>query len=441
MLSDLPLSQSLGGFLFYRDHAHFVRPLLGCFVLRYTRLVNRFIRHFARLCSAVFLLLSCSVAQDSGRDSLQQQYQAAQRALTAGNYPEAQQAFEKLAAAKPAMAEVHANLGLIYFGERKFDQAVPELRRALRLKPSLTNSATILAMSLSELGQYTEALPGLEKGFRSTHPEMKRMCGLRLERTYTGLKRDSKAVEVALELERLYPNDSEVQYHDGKIFGNFAFLTMQKLWQAAPDSVWKHQAEGEALESQGSFEAAMGQYREVLARDSHRPGIHYRLGRILLSRSQKTGSGEDNREAAKEFEQELQVDPANGNAAYELAEINRNAGRFDDAQKYFELALKRHPDFEEAHLGLAAALISTQKPDVALPHLQKAIALNRENEVSWWRLAQVERLLGNSEEQKKALAEFQRLHAETAERTQPTGSELFSPNEVTRQQLDYAAQP
>jgi tetratricopeptide (TPR) repeat protein len=399
--------------------------------------VNEFIRDFVQLCLAVFLLVCCSIAQDSG---LQQQYEAAQRALTAGNYTEAQQAFEKLAAANPAMPEVHANLGLIYFEQRKFDQAVPELRRALKLKPSLTNSSTILAISLSELGQYTEALPGLEKGYRSPDPQMKRMCGLQLERTYTGLKRDSKAVEVALELERLYPNDPEVQYHDGKIFGNFAFLTMQKLWQASPDSVWKHQAEGEALESQASYEAAITQYREVLRKDPQRPGIHYRLGRILLSRSQKTGSAEDSHEAAKEFDQELQLDRANGNAAYELAELERNFGQFDVAQKYFEMALKGHPDFEEAHLGLAAALISAQKPDLALPHLQNAIALNRNNEVSWWRLAQVQRLLGDSEAQKKALAQFHRLHTEAAARPHPTGSEVFSPNEVTRQQLDPAAE-
>jgi tetratricopeptide (TPR) repeat protein len=415
-----------------RTVSHVLPP---SFVLRYTRVVNGCIGYFVRLSSAVFLSVCCSVAQDS---NLQQQYDAAQRALTAGDYPGAQQAFEKLVATNPAMAEVHANLGLIYFEERKFDQAVPELRWALKLKPSLTNSAAILAMSLSELGQYNEALPGLEKCFRSTDAEMKRMCGLQLERTYTSMKRDSKAVEVALELERLYPNDPEVQYHDGKIFGNFAFLTMQKLWQAAPDSIWKHQAEGEALESQGSFEAAIGQYREVLARDPQRPGIHYRLGRILLSRSQKGGSTDDSREAAKQFQQELQLDPGNGNAAYELAEINRNTGQFDEAQKYFELAVKRHPDFEEAHLGLAAALISAQKPNAALPHLQKAISLNRDNEVSWWRLAQAERLLGNSEEQKKALAEFQRLHTQTSGRPQPTGSEMFSPNEVTRQQLDTA---
>jgi tetratricopeptide (TPR) repeat protein len=402
--------------------------------------VYEFTRRFARLYSVLFVLVCWSVAQDSGGSSFLQQYEAAQRALTTGNYREAEQAFEKLKELEPNTAEVRANLGLIYFEERKFDQAIPELRRALKLKPSLTNSSAILAMSLSELGQYAEALPGLERGFRSTDPQMKRMCGLQLERAYAGLRRDSRAVEVALELERVYPNDPEVQYHDGKIFGNFAFLTMQKLWQAAPDSVWKHQAEGEALESQGSYEAAIGQYREVLAKDPRRPGIHYRLGRILLARAQKSGAREDTNAAAKEFEQELQLDPANGNAAYELAEINRNAGRFDDAQRYFELALKGHPDFEEAQLGLAAALISAQKPELALPHLEKAISLNRDNEVSWWRLAQVERSLGNSDEQKKALAEFQRLHTQAAARPQPTGSELFSPNEVTHQQVDTSDQ-
>ena len=46
------------------------------------------------------------------------------------------------------MAEVHANLGLIYFEERKFDQAVPALQRSLKLKPTLTKSSHLLAMSL-----------------------------------------------------------------------------------------------------------------------------------------------------------------------------------------------------------------------------------------------------------------------------------------------------
>lgn len=381
--------------------------------------------------------LSLALSMPGQQSSFTEEYESAQRALSSGDYPEAQRRFEKLAAANPAFAEVHANLGLIYFQQRKFELAVPELRRALKLKPALTNSRYILAMSLSELGQFAESLPGLEKGFRSSDREMKRMCGLQLERAYSALKRDGDAVKTALEMERLYPNDPEVQYHDGKIFGNIAFLTMQKLWSAAPDSIWKHQAEAEALESQGSYEAAIGQYHDVLARDPRRPGIHYRLGRIYLSRLQKGGSAEDAALAKQEFENELELDPGNGNAAYELAEMARNAGQYESAQKFFEAALKGHADFEEAHLGLAATLIALQKPDLAVSHLKDAIALNHDNEVAWWRLAQAERALGNSGEQKNALAEFQRLHAQASPRE--PAKDLFSPREVTQQQLDAGA--
>src|SRR6266705_1565054 len=161
--------------------------------------------------------------------------QEGQEALAAGHYIEAQAAYEKLRQLEPSVAEIHANLGLIYFQERKFDQAVSSLRQALRLKPSLTKTDSILAISLSGLGRFSDAVPGLERGFhRPSDPEIRRMCGLQLQRAYSGTKRDQKAVEVTLELNRLYPNDPEVLYHSGKIFGNSAFLSMQKLSQVAP---------------------------------------------------------------------------------------------------------------------------------------------------------------------------------------------------------------
>jgi len=348
-----------------------------------------------------------SGAQDAG---FEKQYQDAQRALAEGKIDEAQHAYENLRDANPGIAEIHANLGLIYFEQRKFDAAIPELRRALQLKPGLSNSAALLAMSLSELGRYEEALPGLEKGFRSTDPQIKRMCGLQLERVYTGLKRDNKAVDVAMDMNRLYPDDAEVLYHNGKIFGNYAFLTMRKLVEVAPNSIWRHQALAEAAESQQSFATAIAEYHQVLRMNPDQPGIHYRLGRTLLARSHQSNSSDDLAEAEKEFEQELKLDPKNGNAAYEIGLSRQNAGQFAEAQQIFEQVLEFHPDFEEAQLGLASVLTSQGKPQEALPHLQKAIALNGENEVSWYRLSQVERSLGNSAEAQQALAKFKVLH-------------------------------
>ena len=353
--------------------------------------------------------------------------------------PEAEQAFEKLRALQPGIAEVHANLGLIYFEERKYEQAVASLRQALKLKPSLQRSDTLLALSLSELSRYREALPGLEKGFRAPKDaDTKRLCGLQLLRAYEGLQRNDQAMQVALELTRGYPNDPEVLYHAGRVYGNSAYLAMEKLVKVAPDSVWRHQAAAEADESQDSYDAALAEYRQVLALEPRRPGIHYRVGRTLLERSHAKTSPEDIAAAQSEFEQELQLDPSNANAAYEIAEIHRQAGRFAQAQQFFELALKSYPNFEEAHTGLASVLMSLKSPQDALVHLQKAIALTPEDEVAWFRLAQVQRILGNPSEQQKALAEFNHLRHQINQ--QKEVEPAFSPREVTKQQVDPNSQ-
>jgi tetratricopeptide (TPR) repeat protein len=385
-------------------------------------------------------MLCCAcIALAQSTDAIEKYSERGQQALAQGRYAEAEAAFERLRELEPGVVEVHANLGLIYFQEGKFEPAISALRQALKLKPALPKTAALLAISLSEIGRYSEALPGLEKCFRQpTDLPVNRMCGLQLLRAHTGVLQDSKAVEVALELNRLFPNDPEILYHTGKVYGNFAFLTMQKLAQVAPESVWRHQTLAEADESQGSYDAAITEYLQVLAIDPRRPGIHYRLGRTLLARARQTTSSEDLASAQKEFEQELALDPLNGNAAYEMAEARRTGGQFEEAQKLFEQVLKSHPDFEEAQLGLASVLMSQQKPQQALPHLQKAIELNQQNEVSWYRLSQVQRSLGSTKEAQDAFTKYQHLHQQKASLDE-AGKRFLSPGEVTRQQLDSSA--
>lgn len=363
----------------------------------------------------------------------------AQRALAEGRYPDAEKNFEKLSTLQPGVAEVHANLGLVYFEERKFELAVSSLRQALKLKPALTKTSNLLAISLSEIGHFNEAAPGLEKCLHhSPETEIQRMCGLELQRAFIGLKRDDRAVEIAMQLNRLFPDDPEILYQTGKIYGNFAFLTMEKLAQVAPNSVWKHLAAAEAQESQGSYDQAIPEYNEVLKLEPQRPGIHYRIGRSLMGRYWQRHSADDLSAAEKEFERELQIDPANANAAYELGELNRKANRFDDAQRYFEQALQHYPDFPEAQLGLAAVLQSMKEPDQAVIHAQRAVAIDPENEVGWYRLAQIQKALGNSAEQESALAEYRRLHDRS---NRQHGLEpVLSPREVTRQEIEPAAQ-
>jgi tetratricopeptide (TPR) repeat protein len=388
------------------------------------------------------LVAAQAVTPPPAPDLLQRYAQAGERALAEHRYADAQVAYEKLRELSPGTAEVHAGLGMIYYQQRKFTESVAALRQAMKLNPALPRTDILLAMSLSELGQFQEALPGLRRAFKQTADDtLRRSGGLQLQRAYTGLEQDDKAVEVALELTRLYPKDPEVLYHSGRLFSNYAYLATMKLARTAPASAWAHQAAGEANESQGLYDAAIREYREVLAQDPRRPGIHLRIGRTLLSRAQASGAesgvAATRAEAASEFEEELRIDSTNATAAYELGEIHRKAGELDKAAELFALAVKHYPDFEDAQVGLGRVLVALGKPELALPHLRKAIALGPGNEVPYYQLSLVYRELGNAAEQQKALAEFQRLKSEKASRQEPV---TFVFLQATKQELDSKAE-
>lgn len=390
----------------------------------------------------LFALLLCprpGTAQDTDDAKLRQYSEAAQSALASGRLDDAVTDYRAMLQMRPDLAEIHITLGAIFFQERRYEQAVTELRTALKLKPGLPKAEPLLSMSLAETGRYREALPGLETGFRqSADPQVKRMCGLQLLRAYTRLNENEKAAAFALELDRLYPQDAEILYHTGQVYGNMAFLNMRELAAVAPDSVWRHMAAAEAYESQGEYPRAIDEYQKVLAIDPQRPNVHYRLGRTLLARSEATLAPADIAAARQQFLMELEIDPEDANAAYEIAEVDRRANRLDTAEKYFQMAIGNYPDFEDAQLGLAATLLSLNQPRLALPHLEKAVALNPADEVAWYRLSQADRELGDAAGQKKALAVFLRLH-----RAQPSSGDaannLTSANEVTRQRLDSDA--
>jgi tetratricopeptide (TPR) repeat protein len=394
------------------------------------------------LSSSLWIAGPSAPAQAPDAGQLDRYAQEAQRALAERRYDDAARAYEKLRELSPQTAEVHAQLGLVYFQQRAFARAIPALRQALKLQPGLPKVDVLLALSLSELGQYQEALPGLRKAFKQTADvPLRRLAGLQLTRAYTGLKQDAEAVEVALELTRAYPNDPEILYHSGRLFSNYAYLLTMNLARTAPTSPWMHQAAGEANESQGLHDAAIREYRQVLALDPRRPGMHFRLGRVLLSRAQSARDAEAlefRAEAAREFEEELRLDPTSANAAYERGEMYRQAGQLDRARALFEAAVEHYPDFEEAQVALGRVLIALEKPDLALAPLRKAIALNPGNEVSHYQLSLVYQARGDAVGQEKALAEYRRLKSEKADRQEPV---TFVFREVTRQELESKAAP
>jgi tetratricopeptide (TPR) repeat protein len=377
-------------------------------------------------------------SQTNNDDAASQYAAAGQQALAAGDYAAAQTNFENLAKLEPGVAEIHANLAAIYYKQREYDLAVREIHTAQKLKPSLGKLDSLLGMSLAEEGRLTEALPGLQKGFKqSADTEVRRMCGLQLMRAYTGLNRDTDAVETALALNRFYPDDPEVLYHTGRIYGNLAYVVMEKLHDAAPGSIWMLQAQSEAYESQKDYDSAIAAYNHILALDSRRPGIHYRLGRVYQKRLEETHKPEDLEAAVREFAAELALDPGNGNAGYELAYIQADKGNLEEARKDYEQVVSRFPDFEEALVGLGGIYLGMEKPELAVGPLDRATHVRPDDKVAWYRLAEAARGTGNKEVLQRAMARFQELR-----KTNPDGAaKPQTAEEVTPQKMAPDAKP
>src|SRR5215467_3263298 len=115
-------------------------PPIGLTVIECNK---RAMSHCRRGATGAFVILylfsSHLLAQKSDAGTLHRYFQDGERALAEKRYAEAEKSYEKLRQLDPGIAEVHAKLGLIYFQDGKFTQAVPALRQALKLKPNPPN--------------------------------------------------------------------------------------------------------------------------------------------------------------------------------------------------------------------------------------------------------------------------------------------------------------
>ncbi len=340
-------------------------------------------------------------------ESAQEVFERAERAISESRFAAAAADYRRLVEHSPDLPELRAKLGWIYYQMGSFEDCAETFAGALQVKPQMPTAEALLAICRSELGRFEESVPVLARLFeRPPDPSLTRMIGLELQRGYLGLKRFHDAAATALRLSRSFPDDPEILYYTGRLYGDFSFLTMQKLSNLDGESVWAQLAAAEAYETRERFELAIVEYRKVLEVAPHRAGIHFRIGRILRYDLQPRRPLS---EAVREFEQELDLDPSNASAAYELGEALRVMGEEERARAYFEQAIRYYPLYEEPRIGLARVLLNSNKPGEAIPHLEKAIGIRQDSEVPHYLLAQAYRQLGDEERSRKALLRFQRL--------------------------------
>jgi Tfp pilus assembly protein PilF len=263
------------------------------------------------------------------------------------------------------------------------------------------------AATLAESGNCVQALPVLKQSLRVEDKELRRKIGLDGVRCAMTLHQPDSALEFLHLLAREFPQDPDALYVAIHAYSDLSASASQELARTAPSSYQAHELLAESFESQGKWEDAQKEYRGILKQNPNLPGIHFRLGRALLSVPNPSPDAAS--EAKKEFEQELQIDPSNAGAEYVLGELARQSQQWDEAVKHFSHAAKFDPQFGEAFLGLGASLLSEKQYADAIAPLETAVKLEPRNPDAHYNLAMAYTRAGRKQDGEKEFAIHRRI--------------------------------
>lgn len=262
------------------------------------------------------------------------------------------------------------------------------------------SSSAERGINLAQKGRCRDALPILKKAAAHlTDKQLKYRALMATARCAMSLDQTDTTVEALLVLNREFPHDPDVLYSTTHFYSELASRAAQELAATAPTSHQAEQLEAEAFESQQNWDRAVAEYKKILEQEPKLSGIHYRLGRISLSKSPPEV---DNAKA--EFAEELKIDPDNASAEFMLGEIARQAGEWDDAVGYFSRASKLDEGFQEAFLALGMSLNSAGKFSEAIAPLQSYIKMEPGDSAGHYQLATAYARTGHKPEAERELA-------------------------------------
>ncbi|HXX17185.1 MAG TPA: tetratricopeptide repeat protein [Candidatus Eremiobacteraceae bacterium] len=224
---------------------------------------------------------------------------------------------------------------------------------------------------------------------------------------------DRDAAVAFLELlHKQFPRDPDILFVVVHAYSDLSTRTAQDLGRIAPQSIPAQKLMAEAFEMQGNWDQAQHEYEVMIAKEPNMSGLHYLLGRSLLS--EPNASPEKIERAQREFEKELEIDPSNAGAHYILGELARQRADCEQAVSDFSQAIKLDPNFAEAYLGAGSCLISLKKYEDAVAQLRIAERLMPYNGSVHYALATALSFSGQKEEAQKEFAIHRKLTAAAA---------------------------
>ncbi len=303
----------------------------------------------------------------------------------------------------PASADEPFEEGLRLFNAGSLEEAKE------RFSSSTDRRATVLTAIVSaSLGDCAEALPKLAEAAAGGDPSTSRLAGLAAARCAIAGKRFDSALDTLGKLRAGHPVDPDILYETARLHLKGWNEAVSEMFRAVPASFRVNQLSAEIFEIQGRYDDAVREYRKAIEKAPGTINLHYRLGRALLMRSHEPSALE---EALAEFRAELELNPSDAVAEFQVGQILQVQGRTGEALEHFERAVELDGEFPEALIAVAKERTRMEQFGQAIALLERALALHPESEPAHYSLMLAYRNAGRREDAQRVQAALERLQS------------------------------
>jgi len=340
------------------------------------------------------------------------EFRSATEAMRAGNLDAAAAGFAAVVQQTPTFAEAYFDLGLVNQERGRYEEAIGSFQRALALKPRLHGANLFLGITEFRLNQLAKAHAAVAKETTNFPQDAAAWMWLGV----VSLAQDNPE-EAALALDkaaRLKPDDQDILYHRGRAHLLVSKDSYAAMFKIDPHSWRVHRVLGQANAEAERHLDAITEYEAAIKLAPTQPGLHEELGSEYRNANKIP-------EAEAAFERELEIDPQNVLARYKLGAIAVEQGNGAKGKELMEAAQREKPGLAHMDYNLGRAEMLLGNDAAAATHFELTVKTDTTAEVveqAWYQLGTIYRRQHRMDEARNAMATFQKLKDEEADKSQ-----------------------
>lgn len=338
----------------------------------------------------VVLVIACSRFASAQAETSQRQQAIALEQQ--GRADEAESAWRTWVGAHPGDAEAFAHLGLLESRQQRYSDAIRDYRKAMALAPAMPALRPNLGLAYFKNGDYRQAIDTFAPMLKA-HPDDDRLT-LLTGMSHYGLSEYAAATPYLKKSAEHDPQNLTLLLtlaHACLFAHEYPCVldTFHKIVALNAESAEADMLVGEALDEMHDPVGAQREFRAAIAADPKEPDAHFGLGYLLWTKGQYP-------EAAHEFQAELDNDPKHQQAMLYLADADIQLDKLDDAAPLLETLAAQEPANSMAHRDLGVIYAARGRNADAVAQFQQAIRLAPNDVNAHYRLARLYRTMGRT---------------------------------------------